>query len=358
MADKILAIWMFAIGLQLFLHYLIFFQDFQSYPKIGLVLAPLPLVHGPFLIVYVKTLIARDGRLNKVLWINFLPALIYFLSLSPKFFWTNEALYQYAFVEIREQTPWHTQLAVWAVDISGIAYAIWSLYVLRGHRRNLVTHFSYSDDINLRWLRNVTIGVLIIWSGIAISTPNNLVTEGSLVNSDIVYTLVTLFVFMIGYYGIRQTAIFKDFDDNPELAASGQGEKYAKSTLRQDKVQEHVDRLLSYMQEAKPYLQSRLTLPELAQSVGLNQNHLSQIINERLDTNFHDFVNQYRLDEFKHRLAKEDSHSMTLLGHALESGFNSKSSFNEVFKKLTGTTPSRYHKEQQSRQNEKHPGQD
>ncbi|MEO1714227.1 MAG: helix-turn-helix domain-containing protein, partial [Bacteroidota bacterium] len=71
---------------------------------------------------------------------------------------------------------------------------------------------------------------------------------------------------------------------------------------------------------------------------------VSQAINQGLDCSFIDFVNQYRVQAFKERVEKGEASHLSLLGLALESGFNSKSTFNRVFKKLEGISPSEYQK--------------
>ena len=100
------------------------------------------------------------------------------------------------------------------------------------------------------------------------------------------------------------------------------------------------------MTAEKPFLESKLTLPQLSERTEIAQNHLSQILNEKMGKNFYEFVNAYRVDEFKARVSREGAENFTLLGHAMECGFSSKSSFNEIFKKMEGTTPSQYLKTQ------------
>ena len=105
------------------------------------------------------------------------------------------------------------------------------------------------------------------------------------------------------------------------------------------------------MKTERLYLNGELTAQELAQQLGVTPNHLSQVINQVEGKNFFDFVNSYRIEEVKNRMADSRSKSMTLLALALESGFNSKTSFNMVFKKMTGQTPSQYYKALQSGEN-------
>ena len=84
------------------------------------------------------------------------------------------------------------------------------------------------------------------------------------------------------------------------------------------------------MATEKPYLEPKLSLAQLADSLGVLPNHLSQIINQYEGKNFYDFVNSYRVDEFIALAKKDTNKNFNLLGLAFEAGFNSKSSFNNA----------------------------
>lgn len=99
------------------------------------------------------------------------------------------------------------------------------------------------------------------------------------------------------------------------------------------------ERLLRLMAEDQPWLEPELTLAELAHRLRTNTSLLSHVINAGCGQNFNDFVNRYRVAEAERRLQDPRLAHYSLVGIALESGFNSKSTFNRVFKKLTGRTP-------------------
>ena len=100
------------------------------------------------------------------------------------------------------------------------------------------------------------------------------------------------------------------------------------------------DRLLALMATEQPWLEPELTLTELAQRLRTNPGLLSKVINTGCGQNFSDFVNTYRVQEARRKLADARYAHYSLVGVALESGFNSKSTFNRVFKKLSGQAPS------------------
>ena len=96
------------------------------------------------------------------------------------------------------------------------------------------------------------------------------------------------------------------------------------------------------MEEKKPFIRSTLTLQELADELSIASHQLSQVINDRLQKNFFDFVNGYRVKEVQTRLVAPEAQNLTILAVALDSGFSSKSSFNTIFKKQTQMTPSEF----------------
>ncbi|MCD4693709.1 MAG: helix-turn-helix domain-containing protein [Calditrichales bacterium] len=112
-----------------------------------------------------------------------------------------------------------------------------------------------------------------------------------------------------------------------------------------------MEKLISFMKSEKKYLIPDLTLNELAEKVSIPPFHLSQILNTCLNQNFFDFINSYRIEESKKLLSEHSSNKKTILEIIYETGFNSKSVFNNAFKKYTGMTPSQFRNIQNSRIN-------
>jgi len=106
-------------------------------------------------------------------------------------------------------------------------------------------------------------------------------------------------------------------------------------------------KLLAYMKFRKPHLDASLGVDDLAASLKIPGWQLSRILNSVVHQGFFGFVNGFRVQEAKVRLADPDQNWKTMLQILHESGFNSKSTFNEVFKRHTGLTPSEYRKQSQ-----------
>jgi AraC-like DNA-binding protein len=121
-------------------------------------------------------------------------------------------------------------------------------------------------------------------------------------------------------------------------------EKYKTSALHPGKAEEVMPKLLHLVEEEKLFLDPDLTLRDLSQKLRIHYNHLSQIINERFGLSYNDFINKYRIEEAKRKLADPEERESSILDILLSAGFYSKSVFNAAFKKFEGTTPSEYRK--------------
>jgi ligand-binding sensor domain-containing protein/AraC-like DNA-binding protein len=111
-----------------------------------------------------------------------------------------------------------------------------------------------------------------------------------------------------------------------------------------ERIEEYIEKLQTFLKEKKPFLDPDITLPKLAEEIGISVNHLSYIINKNYKTNFNDFINEFRVAEAKIRLSDPRYKDLKIISIALEVGFNSKTTFNVIFKRKTGMTPSQYQK--------------
>jgi len=222
-------------------------------------------------------------------------------------------------------------------DIQFFVYAIISLHVLHSYRRQLKDSYSTIDKIDLSWLKFVLYG-FIAWRSLGVL--QNLlwlvIKNDCLVLLYIASLIIFLiFVSVMVFRGLKQPQIFLGKGIN----SIG---KYDKAILPKDVRQKYKERLIHYMESHKPYIDSELTLRTLSEMMSMPQRHLSHVLNESLEQNFFDFINRYRVDEAKKLLKEPKFQHYTVLAVAFEAGFNSKSSFNLVFKKYTKMTPSQY----------------
>ncbi len=125
----------------------------------------------------------------------------------------------------------------------------------------------------------------------------------------------------------------------PAISQEPSTSRYAKSGLPSAEAEKIFRQIGLYFEEHKPYLDPALGMDDLANRMQLSRNHISQAINEFGKTPFWNFVNTYRLQEAQTRLRDPSLGHYTIEAIAIDSGFNSLSTFNSLFKKVTGVTP-------------------
>lgn len=365
-ADRILAAWLFFTGLHLVLFYLFITKDYSQFPYLLGIEKGLPLIHGPFLFIYI-TALTSVKRVTKLSLLHFTPVVILYILMMPFFLLPPERKI-YIYNHKGQGYEWLVNIIVPAIMLSGIVYVILSFYLLRKHKKNIENQFSDTEKINLNWLRYLIYGTSVIWIIIIADLGDNYI-----------YSAVVVYVFFIGYLGIKQVGVFSNQvlqqnnslaadsqpntepgneivtpgiftetvsletdDDSNEAIDSNSKTKYRKSSLTgEDAGKIHIE-LQQLMLLEQPFKDPELTLGELAKKLSVHPNSLSQVINSFENKNFYDYVNNLRIEEFKKITQQPDSRKYTLLSLAFECGFNSKTAFNRNFKKAVGMSPTEY----------------
>lgn len=233
--------------------------------------------------------------------------------------------------------------------LSITVYSILSFLEIRRHQSRLRDIVSYTPSkITLNWLKILSatfyIGYLIVFILGGFELIAGLLPFDPYI---IVFIFITFFSFAYSFYAIRQPVIFDvitQSENEKDEDTETQG-KYARSGLRDDQAGEYLQKLLEYMDGEKPYLDSDLTIHDLARRTGIPKHYITEILNERHGRNFFTFINEYRVKEVISRLSDAKYQHYTILAIAFDSGFNSKSTFNTFFKAFTGKTPSQYRHE-------------
>lgn len=238
--------------------------------------------------------------------------------------------------------------------ISGLVYNLLGLYKLLNYQKQIKNRFSFTEKISLNWLFQLSVVLLAIW--LVGSVTGFLVRFFDYpIPINWLFAFVPLFIFYLGFYGIKQKIIYSSEKETSKIKRKLkqiQSDKlqqptkikYGKSNLRNN----DMERISTFLSEAvvsqKLYLNPTLTLSYLSAKTNIPEHHITQTLNEYCNQNFHDFVNQHRVEEFKNRVILPENSSYSLLGIAFDCGFNSKASFNRIFKKFTSQTPSEYKK--------------
>lgn len=345
--DLIIGAWLIFLGLYVSVYALSPAGFFQRNPWLISFYISLLLLLGPFLFWYVKALILTDFKpYRDILW-HLLPFILFNLYLTT-FFSSDDFIKSLHGIEepARIHLPVPYLVFLFATAGSVPFYIVWSIRLLRRHRELIADNFSSTEKRNLIWLRNLISMLGITWIALVVIL---FVHHVLLLFSDDfcihgLFLTLTVFIVVVGYFGLYQYAIFTSNDTLPAKERTENSIKYFGSALKEEDIQKYLIALSDYMKTKKPYLNNQLTLHQLAEEVNIQPHYLSRIINEFHHQNFFDFVNLYRVEEFKNRITGSQYKNYTLLAIAFDCGFNSKSAFNRLFKNATGSTPSEYKK--------------
>ncbi len=233
----------------------------------------------------------------------------------------------------------------------GWLFSVLIIRALQRYAGRIRGFFSETEQLDLKWLRSIVYTFTAYWAIGTIYTA--LVVSGGFSQSDGVIQFFHLvgvaipfgWIVMVGYFALVQPEVFEQtqemtraLDPAPPKDTSEKGDK----AFTDDETTLFAGMLKTHMDEAKPHLNEDLTLPVLAEGVGLSLHDLSRLINTRHQKNFHAFINEHRVNEAKKQLADPACAEKSILEITCDAGFKSRSTFNTAFKKITGMTPSAY----------------
>ncbi len=352
-SDTILSLYLTASALTLIFGYLEILNRSTGYthPLLINISVPFIMLLGPAQWLYVKSLISSDFKLNRYNLYLLIPFFTVFLILyAGDYSHSDSVRVATAMDESFKENPEFPVIQI-MIALSNLGYTIWGLTLLRGHRKRVQSFFSSTEKIDLRWLRFLLIWALICYTSISTLYMADSVYGFMPYNSLQVtgYTIASLFVIILGIFGLREGDLFasksRDLSSWQEERSCNKTEQPLPLNISSGKEDElFVKRVISYMSSEKPHLNPEITLSSLASLLDVTPDYLSKIINCCLNMNFFDFINHYRVEEFKSLCKNPAMRNYTIIALAYDSGFNSKATFNRVFKKSTGLIPSDYYK--------------
>jgi AraC-like DNA-binding protein len=234
--------------------------------------------------------------------------------------------------------------------LSVTVYSVLSFLEIRQHQTRLRDLISYtSAKLSLNWMKILSI---TFYTGyVAVFILGGIKIFAGLLPFDpyvLTFFLIAFFSFAYSFYAIRQPEILDYPHVNPgeEPAAPTDGSaRYARSGLHDEQAEEYLTTLIRYMDDEKPYINGNLSITDLSRRTGIPRHYITEVLNKKYGRNFFSFVNEYRVREVISRLRDSRYQHYTILAIAFDSGFNSKSTFNNFFKAYTGKTPSDFRQE-------------
>jgi AraC-like DNA-binding protein len=341
-SDHLLASILLLNALTIFLSWIEIYNRKNGYPFPALINASTPfiLLHGPLLWMYVKSLTSENFRFKIIHLMHLIPFLLVILLIGLSAYGISEKQRILIDSEQLFKEHWSYPVIVGAIFFSIQSYIIHSLFHIKHYRKKIKNYFSTIDHFNLKWLRFVLFTAMFFYGAISLTyifdfflsmLPYKLLHLTG-------FTIATIYILVLGFFGLQQGNIFT----SNHIHQLPEKEKQKFHQPLESAEEKFIKQLLRHMKENQPYLEPEINLSELSGQLSVTPEYLSGILYSKLNSNFFDFINQYRIDTFKKLSIDQQKQNLTLLGIAYECGFNSKATFNRVFKKRTGLTPGEY----------------
>ncbi|NAY92189.1 helix-turn-helix domain-containing protein [Muricauda sp. JGD-17] len=298
---------------------------------------PLLFLIGPLFLYYVKSILSPQLKLKLTDLLHTVPFILAVVFMLPFFALPSDVKIELLQAQTQpdgQVFDLGTQVFSIAQIIHSFIYVAISLSILyKKPRGNISREFTNK----LIWLKRFAVGFSVFWM-VDFLALLWYAKEGFI---DIRVYYLTMFccafaINLLVVLAIRSNKAFREvFLDIIQA-------KYKSSNLLESELKKHLSDIIAYMEDERPYLHNDLSLPKLSKDLNKPKYLISQVLNVELGKSFYEFLNEYRYNEVKSRLSNPEYHHLTILAIAYDSGFNNKNTFNKVFKKHAGMTPSEY----------------
>jgi AraC-like DNA-binding protein len=325
-SDRLLSAWLFLLALE----FLTFGLESKIFPNF-ILLTNSFLLFNPALYLYTCSLAKPNFKLQ---WSQL-------FHLAPYFFfkiasWIIKEPQSFETFFQPNHTLWFRLLFGIFGIISWIIYLWLTGVILTRHRKLIQNEFSTIDTFKkIGWILFIVIFYILYCFSVLIWGLFNIIVLNTLSVTIFNYSVLLFFIYIFGFYGLKQIEIFKHTLPENETV------KQQNSILNETDSEKVKLKILNYFQKEKPYLNPDLNMTLLSEKLKIPKHHLTEVLNGKLGKNFFQFVNEYRIEAVKEELSNpKNPYSIEAIGY--ECGFNSKSTFFSVFKNITGRTPMEY----------------
>lgn len=305
---------------------------------------PVIFLFGPALYLYLSSLTIENFRLKPFMLLHLLPFVVVSIHRSivgPVSVFSNSDL---------SGNPLFFYNKIYYSLFVILLFIYWFLGVrlVIKHRRNIPYHFSNFNPGNTMNWSIIVLSLFVIFFIADLSMP--LIYKAlNIPNIPLLPTSLTVLTFIIIFFGNNQTIIYPDHiksqDKKPLETESDHTVIKERNLLDEKQIEELSEMVFRYLKVEQPYLNPEYSLQMMVEDLNISRQKLSYLINNGQKKNFYKLINEFRVQEVKERLSNPDFKQYTLLGIGLKCGFNSKTSFNRIFKEETGFTPTEFKKQ-------------
>jgi AraC-like DNA-binding protein len=302
---------------------------------------------GPLLYLYVRR--SLDPSEPKKDWIHLILAILYLCYLTFDLIQPNEVKYNSYIYSFHPDWPMNTvhmkisndplglkKYLNAATGVQLVFYTTMAIRLLVRKTRQSGESLFNTDDEVIQTLRNTIIHISVV---ILIFIIVKLSFKGDL-GDYYLDSYVSLFILITTFRIMNNSTYFDNSSSFMDLSIS----KYRKSSLTESGKTKILDNIILELETNKYFLDNLASLSELAKKIGESPHHVSQVINEKLNESFFELLASYRVEEAKKILSGDKRNKITVEEISEMVGYNSKTAFNNAFKKLTGKTPSEFRK--------------
>ncbi|MDA3901092.1 MAG: helix-turn-helix transcriptional regulator [Spirochaetes bacterium] len=299
----------------------------------------------PLTYLYIRSLLSGYGQKTKNGYLHYIPAVLSFFILLP--YLINRLTSDLTVLNDSRllKLEWLVNIAVPVANYIQVFvyYGIISMLI---KQYNLNNGKSDDEAFKIRYKYVVLISVstflAYVFNGIRFFTIGSVISHVASLSFVMMMFVITLITF---YFFLNHPGIINYNSGSPDRTeGTRRTKKYLKTRMPEKDVDRIMSRVEEVMKEDDLFEDMDISLNRVAEKVGCEPYMLSQVINRKTNGNFYNYINGYRIAYSKKLLKDPDCRTMTVLEIAYRSGFSSKSSFNEVFKKHTNMTPSEYRK--------------
>lgn len=324
----------------------------KKWPHFVNVADPLFLLYGPLLYTYIFVL--TKNRLPKNIYLHGLPFLAYVIAFVPLYLSSADEKIQFAeYIFLSNKVPVKGLLMQLTRVVYLSFYAVLSLRMVKTYQKQIKNNYSEIESISLHNAKRILYFFLVV---LVIAFVTFVIGYLFSYNYNLSNNIIGFFVAILIYSLAYSTWNKKNAEDLSIQVTTQKGKSVIENkdklkgrssyVLNDEQFSEFSHRLKQAIERDRVFVENEISLTELSKKLNIQPYQLSELISRVYGESFFDFINRYRIEEFKEKLKEPEYNSYSLLGIAMDCGFNSKSSFNIAFKKFTGLTPSEYRKQQ------------